>query len=749
MSATSEQYDFSSFIRRDAHGHATIELAVDGVACAACIGRIEGALKHVAGVEDARLNFTTKRLTVGWSGRNFTPATAIATVEGLGYRARPFHTARAEEHDAARSRFLLRCLGVAGFAAMNIMLLSVSVWSGNATDITPETRDLFHWISALIALPAAAYSGRPFFQSAWSALRKGNVNMDVPISLGIFLALGMSLVETANHATHTYFDSAIMLIFFLLCGRYADDIMRRKTRAAAGNLAALRAQSAHRITEANEIVTVPVSALRPGDRVLVRPGERVPADGIVVSGISEVDESLVTGESAPRWTDMQSDIYAGSLNIGAAITVMVEKAHSDSLIADIDSLLHKAVTTRSRYVRLADRAAGYYAPIVHTAAALTLIGWLLAGASLHDSILTAISVLIITCPCALALAVPAVQVVAASRLFRAGIFLNAGDAIERFAEIDTIVFDKTGTLTLPEPTLLNAKDIQRDTLERAARLALSTQHPLASTLARHASNPVPFAGVVEEPGLGIRTTIDGAEARLGHSDFCNTAADADVVASTHPGASTLAFRHGDTSAVFAIGQSLRPDAVGIVRSLSSQGVHVKILSGDRPAAVAIVAKALDIQDWRGGLKPGEKVAALEALKAEGHRVLMVGDGINDAPSLAAAHVSLSPVSAAEISQAHADGVFVGASLNPVLHAVLISRKARRLMRENLYFSVAYNLFAMPLAVAGFVTPLIAAAAMSASSVLVTLNAMRLGIAFRAKRKAERLAAATGAEATAS
>lgn len=727
---TAERYDFSSIVQQDGSGRSTLELAVDGIACAGCIGRIENAIKHIPGVADARLNFTTKRLTVGWRDRAFRPSDAIETVEKLGYRAQPFRQARADNDDREQSRFLLRCLGVAGFAAMNIMLLSVSVWSGNATDITPETRDLFHWLSALIALPAAAYAGRPFFLGAWSALRNRQVNMDVPISLGISLALCMSLVETANHATHAYFDSAIMLIFFLLCGRYADHLMRRKIRSAAGNLAALRADTAYRFDASNELVLVPASALQPGDRVLVRPGERIPADGIIVAGNSDVDEGIATGESAPRRLQTLSPVYAGCLNITSAITVKITKADADSMIAEIDRLLHNAASAKSRYLRLTDRAASYYAPVVHSAAALTLAGWLLAGASFHDAVLIAISVLIITCPCALALAVPAVQVTAAGRLFRAGILLNSGDAIERLAEVDTVVFDKTGTLTMPESQLLNGGSVAADLLKRASRLALSTKHPLAFSLARHAVNRSPCDGVTEEPGRGVRTSIDGIEARLGHPDFCGASEEAKVLAASYPHASVIAFRHGADRAAFAIGQSLRPDAASVIAALRERGINVKILSGDRPEVVDAFAVALGVSDRQGGLKPGEKVAILDALKAQGRRVLMIGDGINDAPALAAASVSLSPVSAAELSQAQADGVFLGDSLIPVLDALVTSCRARALMRQNLWLSAIYNALAVPLAVAGLVTPLIAAAAMSGSSVLVTLNALRLGVGGR-------------------
>src|SRR6185503_7476677 len=456
-----EALDLALFVQhRDGTAH--MDLAVEGVACAACIRKIEGSLKQLPGIVDARLNFTNRRLAVDWRDNELAAADVIAALEDIGYPAHPFQPERAETDEAQHMRWLVRCLAVAGFAAMNIMLLSVSVWSG--TDMPQETRDFFHWLSALIALPAAAYAGQPFFRSAFAAIRARALNMDVPISLGVVTALGMSLVETATHAEHAYFDSATMLLFFLLCGRTLDHAMRRRTRAVAGNLAALRADFAHRF-DGSELVRVPAATLKTEDRLLVRPGDRVPADGVVLSGTSEIEESLITGETMRRAVTAGATIHAGAVNFSGTLTMRVTAAGPATLIDEVERLLKKAVTAKSRYVQLADRAARMYAPVVHATAALTLGGWFLAGASAHDAIVTAIAVLIITCPCALALAIPAVQVVASGALFRAGVIINSGDAIERFAEIDTVVFDKTGTLTLPEPRVANAAAIRSNLLE--------------------------------------------------------------------------------------------------------------------------------------------------------------------------------------------------------------------------------------------------------------------------------------------
>lgn len=333
----SETFDLSVYVRRDG-AKAHMELAVEGVACAGCIRKIENGLRKVSGILDARLNFTNRRLAVEWKDGAIEPAGVIRAIERIGFRAYPFEPARAGAEEGRQAGHMLKCLAVAGFAAMNIMLLSVSVWSGSGADMTTDLRDLFHWISALIALPAVAYAGQPFFHSALRAIRARALNMDVPISLGIVLALTMSVVETAHHAEHAYFDSAVMLLFFLLCGRYLDLATRRRTRAFAGNLAALKAEVAHQFENGGELVTLPVAALQPGERLLVRPGERIPADGVILSGSSKIDDSLVTGETAPRKVAAGAKVYAGTVNYSGTLTMRVTAAASGTLIDDIERL---------------------------------------------------------------------------------------------------------------------------------------------------------------------------------------------------------------------------------------------------------------------------------------------------------------------------------------------------------------------------------------------------------------------------
>ncbi|WP_439405363.1 cation-translocating P-type ATPase [Bradyrhizobium sp. DASA03076] len=721
--------DFSHYVRTAGAGLQHIDLAVEGVHCAGCMAKIERGLSAIPDVTLARVNLTDRRVALEWKEGRLDPARFIDRLEELGYKAYPYETESAEATEVAESRFLLRCLGVAAFATMNVMMLSIPVWSGNVSDMLPEQRDFFHWLSALIALPAAAYAGQPFFRSAWRALSNKTTNMDVPISIGVGLALGMSVVETVNHAEHAYFDAAIMLLTFLLVGRFLDQNMRRRTRAIAGNLAALKAETAAKFVGPDEISQVPVAAIHPGDIVLLRPGERCAVDGTVIEGRSEIDQSLITGETLYVTAERGTPVYAGSMNISGSLRVRVSAASEATLLAEITRLLDNALAARSRYMRLADRASRLYAPVVHATALITILGWVIAGTSWHDAIVTGVAVLIITCPCALGLAIPTVQTVASGAMFKAGVLLNSGDAIERLAEADHVIFDKTGTLTLPDLDVTNAADIPPDSFALAGRLALSSHHPVAAAVAQAADAKSPIVGAVEEAGQGVRAVVDGVELRLGRPSFCG--AEALVGRATlDPEASIVAFSNGAEKFILSVRQGLRPDAQAVIAALKDRNIGVEILSGDREPAVIAAAHALSIAEWRAGVTPADKIARIEELKRRGSKVLMVGDGMNDAPSLAAAHVSMSPISAAHLSQATADLVFLGRPLAPVVAAIDSARKALHLMRQNLWLAIGYNVLAVPVAISGVVTPLIAAAAMSGSSILVMLNSLRARSASR-------------------
>ncbi|MCT4655947.1 MAG: heavy metal translocating P-type ATPase [Cohaesibacter sp.] len=717
--------DWTAFSETLPNGNEQLALAVEGIYCPACMTRIERGLADLDGVERARVNLTSHRLSVVWDPEQVNPDRLLERLADLGYGAHPFDPGQVKDEEKKENKRILRALAVAGFASMNVMLLSISVWSGNVSDITPETRDFFHWLSALIALPAAAYSGLPFFESAWRVLRKGHLNMDVPISIGVILALMLSVLQTVQHEHEAYFESALMLLFFLLIGRWLDQMMRVKTRAFAENLTALKAETAMKLFADGSLKEIPLSKIEVGDLVLVRPGERVSVDGKVLEGSSQVDQSLVTGETALIDVAKGEQVYAGTLNGEGALTITVTAAAKGTLLDEVNRLIDEAMEAKSRHRQLADKAAELYAPIVHTAAALTFLFWWVWGIGWQPSLVIAISVLIITCPCALGLAIPAVQVVASGSLFRNQVLLNRSDALERLSKVDCVVFDKTGTLTRPLPGIANGDDCNPEHRDLAIALAKASSHPLSAALAAIDRSIEPIAEVLEEKGKGLRAIHEGREIRLGSPAFCGAEELAKRVSAGYPLASLIAFaREGDEPSIFALSQELRSDAKSVIKHLKDDGKELLILSGDQPAAVAAMAKELGDIAFKAGIDPTEKIAHIEALKEQGKIVLMVGDGMNDAPALAAAHVSLSPVTAAHVSQAASDALFLGEKLAPVLHALDIGKRARRIMEENLFLATLYNIIAVPFAVAGFVTPLIAALAMSGSSLIVTVNALR-------------------------
>lgn len=725
-----------------------VSLHVDGMHCGACIAKVEGALAALPEVELARANLTQGRVRIRWrdagSGEPASNRTAdqgsgdrfVSALRAAGYDASVLIPESLPVRTAAEERELVRCMAVAGFAAANVMLLSLSVWTGHAEGMAAETRSLFHWFSALIALPALAWAGRPFFRSALKALRAGRTNMDVPIALAVTLAAGVSLWETVRGGPHAYFDSAIALLFFLLIGRFLDRRARRQAQSAAARLIALQDTAVTVIGDDGRPRRIPAADLEAGMRMAVAAGERLAADGIVRRGRSEIDASLMTGESAALPVEPRAAVHAGAVNLTGPIEVEVTVAGDGTVLADIVRLTEAAEQRKSDYVALADRVSRLYAPAVHTLALLAFLGWiLLGGMAWQPALLIAIAVLIVTCPCALGLAVPVVQVVATGRLLRRGVLVKSGDALERLAAADTVVFDKTGTLTLGAPALSNRDAIPDGALEAAAALAVASRHPLSRALSAAAPDVPPAADVAETPGCGLSLATADGEVRLGRADWCGIAeAPAGAGGDSAPGSEIWLTRPGAAPVRFRFEDAVRPDAARTVEALRDAGLRPMLLSGDRPDAVAAVAATVGIEDWRGECPPQDKLAALDSLRDAGARVLMVGDGLNDAPALAAAHVSISPSSAADIAQVAADIVFQSRSLQPVAEALTIARRAQALVRQNIGLAVGYNLFAVPLAVAGLVTPLVAALCMSGSSIVVVLNAIRL--AGRPRRAAE-------------
>ena len=680
-------------------------LAIPDLKCVACIRTVEGALNALPGVAEARVNLTLKRVSVQ---SDLPDETLVACLKEAGFAAYPFGAEAAGGMDAVGRDLILR-LGVAGFAMMNVMLLSVAVWSG-ATD---ATRDLFHLISAAIALPAALFSAQPFFRNAWSALRVARLNMDVPISLAILLAAGLSLFEALNGGAHAYFDAALSLTFFLLIGRVLEHRARAAARSAVAELSALEVQTARRRAGAG-YETVPAAALAPGDELLVATGMRVPADGALQEEDALTDRSFLTGESDPVLSQRGATLRAGEINLGAPVHIRAEAVGEATNLRQIARLLETAERARTRYTSLADRAARVYAPVVHLLALATFLGWWAFGGDIRAAINIAVAVLIITCPCALGLAVPAVATTAIGLLFRRGFVIKSGTALERFAEADVILCDKTGTLTMPGGQV-DVGALPDPARGIALALAQMSEHPVSHALAKalEGETPARLEAIREHPGQGIEGRAGDQIVRLGRADWV--------------GGSGTGLALGIGPERYAIGhdQELRPGAAEMVRSLQDAGYDLRIVSGDTPARTAGLAAELGVAQWQAGMTPEEKFALVEALQARGHRVAMMGDGINDAAALAAAHASLAPGSALDATRSAADAVILAPSLASLPGLFRISRWSVRLSRQNFAISTLYNAVAIPVAVLGFASPMLAALAMSSSSITVLLNALRL------------------------
>ncbi len=710
-------------------GSMQTDFIVPAMHCVGCIRTIERGLADLPDVRDARANLSTKRVTVQWQPRAGQHVNFLQALTDLGFEASLFDLEDVSNTARQTGRQLLICLAVAGFAAANVMLLSVSVWSG----ADAETEKLFQLISGLIAVPACLFAVRPFLVSALGALRNRRLNMDVPITLAVLMALGMSVHESLIGHHEAYFDASVTLLFFLLIGRYLDHMMRERAHSAILQLSRLVPSGAVRVGADGAQSYVSLSDLVVGDEIMVAAGERIPVDASVVDGFSDIDRSLVTGESASVAACPGLEIEAGVLNLSGPLTLQVARSADKSFVAEVMSMMEAAEHSKSGYVRIADRAARIYAPVVHILAALSFAGWMIAtGGDWHTSIYVSIAVLIITCPCALGLAVPIAQVVAANRLYRSGVMVKDGAALEKLAEVDTAVFDKTGTLTLGTPHISKIAGGGDTDHALASLLAGLSSHPAAKAVAGLNENRAGLllSDVTEHAGFGMEALWKAKQIRLGRRDWV-----AEISASGSPvtghGFSEVCFAvAGGDLVSFRLSDTMRADAASTVSALRTAGLALEILSGDADTPVQDVASALGISSARSALRPADKVARIEELQHAGHKVLYAGDGLNDAPALSAAHVSIAPASGSDVGRASSDLVFTGKGLKSVMIALSVARRTGRTVRQNFALAISYNCIAIPFAVLGYVTPLIAAIAMSASSIVVVANSLRLNLVTR-------------------
>ncbi len=720
-----------SFVHSEGEHVREAALLLEGIRCAACVWLNEQHLARLPGVLSVDINYTTRRARVRWDARRIQLSDILRAIAAIGYSAHPFDASRQEDLRRRERATALRRLAIAGLSMMQVMMYALPTYMADADTMSGDIESLMRWASLLLTLPVMLYSAWPFVAGAWRDLRLHRLGMDVPVALGIWVAFLASAYATVTGGGEVYFDSVAMFVFLLLGGRYLEMNARERAADAVDRLARLVPSLATRYVDAAWTRTedVAVAALAPGDHVLVRPGAPVPADGVVVSGRGSVDESLLTGESRPIAKQPGDAVVGGALNTTSPLVIRVTQVGQDTVLSGMLRLLDRAQAEKPRLALLADRAAhGFVLAILFVAAATALVWWFVEPAR---ALWIAVSVLVATCPCALSLATPTALTAATGALMRRGLLITRGHVLETLARATDVVFDKTGTLTLGRMVLLQVQ-VLRGTRTEALRLAAvleqGSEHPLARALRQEVGTaPVPVAtDMSNQPGRGIEGCVGTQRIRVGSIDFVAELAGPCPVPVEADNATLVGL--GDASgwiALFRFGDSLRPDAVRTVRALEALGKRVHLLSGDRPAAAAAAATALGIGAVRGGASPADKLAYVRALQDAGAVVAMVGDGINDAPVLAQAQVSLAMGSGTAVAQAAADLVIMGGQLGRVAEAARVAKRTLRIIRQNLAWALGYNLIVLPPAMLGYVTPWMAGLGMSLSSLLVVLNALRL------------------------
>ncbi|MBF0284936.1 MAG: heavy metal translocating P-type ATPase [Magnetococcales bacterium] len=733
-----EVYDSAAFakqyVRAKPDGTQEVSLFLEGIHCAACVWLNEKILGGLPGVVSARVNFSTHRAVVRWDPTGVKLSQVIGAVRRIGYRAEPYDPQAVEARILRRDKELLVRLGVAGFGAANVMLLAVALYAGYFQGIEDRFKQYFHWVSLVIATPVLFYSGWVFFKGAWSGLRVGRLTMDLPIALGALVTYLHSVSVTLSGRGEVYFDSVAMFIFVLLTGRYLESAARRKAAGATERLLRLAPVTATVLRD-DQPITVPVQEVVVGDLFLVRPGERIPVDGEVISGQSGVDESLLTGESLPVSKGPGEVLAGGTLNLDGALTARAVRVGEETAIARIARLVEAAQSSRPPVQSLADRVAGRFIAVVLTLAGATWLYW--HGVGSPHALEYAVAVLIITCPCALGLATPAAVVTAAGTAARMGLLIKNGEALERLARVTHVVLDKTGVVTQGRPEVMRLVPApgvsEEELLSLAAAVERFSEHPLGKATARAGRERGWIApGVVEQaqnhPGLGLEAILDGRRVRVGRGGFVRELTGGAWIEPQDEGSPMTWAACGEEGRFLGwlgLADRLKGDAHEAVAALQAMGLEVRLLSGDREAVVAETARLLGVTHYIAGAPPGGKEAEIARLQSLGAVVAMVGDGVNDAPAMARADVALAVENAVDVSVEAADGALLSRRLILAPQAIALGRETVRVIRQNFVLSASYNALAVPLAMAGWVIPVVAAVAMPLSSLLVIGNALRL------------------------
>jgi len=722
-----------SFVRHKGEHQHEASLILEGIDCAACIWLNEQHIKSQPGVLDAQVNYSTHRARVIWDDRKISLSGILKAISEIGYLAHPYDPSRHHQILEKQRKDYLKRLGLAAALGMQVMMFAVAMYTGDWWGMEAEYRTFIEWVSLLLTAPVFFYSGWPFYRAAWRDLQHRRAGMDVPISLGIIIAFSGSLFAMAGFGSHVYFDSVVMFIFFLLTARYLELVARKKASEHSEALIQSQATTAVRELQGNTTEVVAAQELLPGDIVQVRPGDTIPSDGEVIEGSSSADESLLSGESHPRDRHVGDTVIGGSINIESPLRIRVSKSGQDTVLSTILRLVERAQSEKPAIARIADRIAGHFVIAILLLAATVAIYWYS-----HDPanwLPITVAVLVVTCPCALSLATPAAITAATGTLIGEGLLCSRGHALETLSRITAMVFDKTGTLTdgnleVVQTIVLHDDYDEARCLQLAAALESRSEHPVARAFQVAQKTGLPALDDVHStPGGGLAGTVDGSTIYLGNLAYIEqktgNSLSAEQQSKIQHGSRVFLASDAQIVAVFVLQDAIRQEAAPLIKSLQQAGIHSMLLSGDDETAVAAVAGKLGIKDFRSAMLPAGKLQELKKLQEQGRVVAMVGDGVNDAPVLAAADVSIAMGEGAQYAAAAADMVLFRNDLNILKRGMNIANRMMRIIRQNLGWALAYNVIALPLAAAGMIQPWMAALGMSASSLIVVANAMRL------------------------
>ena len=729
------EYDEASLaghvIGRDQHT-ADISLIIEGIRCASCVWLLEKMLVRETGVTAIRVNYGTHRAVIRFNPQESTPAKIFTSISRLGYLPHPFTPGAAQQAAAREQRSLLIRFGTAAFLSMQLMGFSFALYGGYFHGIDPGIRQLIQYFAAAVATPVVFYSGWPFLVGAWRSLKNRSASMDLLISLGVSTAYFYSIYAMFSGG-EVYFDTSAMIITLILLGRLFESSARNRSISGIDKLLQLAPDSANRVN-GDEVNTVASASLTPGDIILVLPGERIPVDCQILSGVTEVDESTITGEPMPILRQEGDKVSAGSLNLSTSIKLLVKKVAAESFIARMARLVEEAQNRKAPIQSMADRVATVFVPLVTTIAIGTWAFWWFSEASHAEALLNAVSVLIVACPCALGLATPTAVLAASGSAAAKGILFRGGDILETTSRVDLIAFDKTGTLTHGQPTVDRIIPAPGQTvttlLELASRAESGSSHPLARAILARAKTagiqPGPAGPVTAVPGRGLRVQDKDGEIQAGSRAFL-TESDIEVPA-IDSGTRTEVHvsLEGIWQGLLLLHDPLREEAEPTIRELRELGLEMVLLTGDRPETAQQVSDTLALPDYQANMSPADKTAWIEARQCAGHTVMMVGDGINDAPALSLSDVGCAMAGGTDIALETSDLVLTRPNLGSLHEAIFIAHKAMQVIKQNLFWAFTYNLVTIPLAASGKLAPVWAAAAMASSSILVVSNSLRLG-----------------------